>query len=180
MAFLTNRHNIEPMFWFVTVPMMILLSRFMAIITQLSNWARQFTYCYCVSHGIACFPAFRMAKTRILACTPLSNFPFWSLSIIFVITLLVSYESSFVFLIISLGAGVLTIFTPIFVTIRTSRVFVKFRKLFEILAFRATFCLNCLSHNVLSLSKNVLVRVDCRHIPAVGSSYYTGGISFVK
>ncbi len=56
-------------------------------------------------------------------------------------------------------------------------ILIKLRKGLNFVASGTSFCYYLLSHLILSLIKNYLVRAGCWHLPAVGSLYYSKQVS---
>ena len=187
MTFSANSNNIKQMFWFVAVPVMILLGGFRTIMAQQSIWAGQLAINNSLIYGLNGLLIFWMTNRK----APESIFSFFAFSISFHCTFeffcfaksFLSNSAFIAFLIMFFCR--FTFFAPaIFfctfqmayfalasISILMFWMFVKFRKLFDLLAFRALFCLNCLSHNRL-LYRRLRLEPVAVHTTAVGSLYY--------
>lgn len=64
MTFSANRNNIKPMFFFVAVPVMILLGVCGAVMALESISSRQFAIFNSVIYSFSCFTAFRMTNAK--------------------------------------------------------------------------------------------------------------------
>lgn len=101
----------------------------------------------------------------IFSITPFSSlFAFFALSVAFLNGL------TFFGLMIMFHNFITAYFAIMMNSIMRTSIFVKFRKLFEILAFGATFCLNCFSHSLFHFKRLRLEPIAAHTV--VGSSYY--------
>ena len=176
----TSWNNIKPMLGFVSVPMMILLGGLRAVMAEQKFGRNQFASIDSINYSSSGFNLIWM--TSIV--TFLSCFVFWCFSTFFICFAISSFALLglfIMFLIIFIRRFALfclttflscfaksrfaffgfLIFTPARFTIDlkpvfTSSVFIKFRQLFELLALRTSFCLNCLRHSRFSLNSERL------------------------
>lgn len=192
-AFCTHRNYVKPVFWFI-VGVMIFLCLFGTISTfevgcwldfaifdsitySSSRWiffAFHITLLSCVI--LLCLAIFpinffdpkRVFLTKLLACSTHFFLTFFRLQIkpcyIHVVKMLTSIMAQF---------------TVITMSIFTRGMLGKFFDRFSLLADSASFGYDLFSHNVLSLTKNVLVRAGKAPIALSGSLYYSkirGGV----
>ena len=195
MTFSTNSNHVKPMSRFIT-GVVILLCLFIAIMTFKVFCFRYFAISNSITYSNSRPVAFRIANAMAFMSDSLSDFTFLALTITFsssfaFFALFIKFSSSFIFFCLAIMSfsflmsnfpffclGIFlvlflfTVFTIILMTVRLSPIFVKLRKRLNLLASTTVFCLNNLSHNVLSLQKNVLVRAEYWYVPAIGSLYY--------
>jgi len=132
----TNRYNIELMSLCITW-MVILLGGLRAIVAESGIRTWQFASGNSMMYSIFSFSSFRMSNAITFICF------FTCLALIF--TFLTSF-ALFSFSIFSYNQCR----AKLAVILKSSLfVFMKIRNCFDLLAFRATFCLNCFSHNQL-------------------------------
>lgn len=173
----TNRNNIKPMFRFITFVVMIMLSGLRTENAEQKSWRNQFACINCMIYSFSRFVFFRM----FFACKLLIEFAFFTLIIFICPSFFCKFTffrlripfmrqfSRFCFAIFSLFNR-LTGFAIILIT--CCSVFVKFRNRFEVLAFRTTFCLNCLRHDLFLLKKGYCLEPVTGYAPVVGSLYF--------
>ncbi len=195
MTFYTNRNNIEPMFFGVTFPVMIFFGWVGTIMALQSIRMGQFAYANSVINSISSVD-FRLV---FLTVSAFALYAFFSLEIS-CIAKIVNYFTLFrlaVFLVsfftfialfifsvatgmyLSAFFGLLELFLVRFVAVFTKAlksifclsVFVVLRNWFNLLAMRATLCLNCLRHNQFLTNWLCLGPVS-RPILVSGSFYY--------
>ena len=166
MAYLTYRQNIKPMLFSVAFMMVIFLCLFRAIITFKRRCFLNLAITNSMFYSLSCLVLFGVSSGISGYSFSMSSFVFFSLAILlscsFALFCLMIFTDSFQIAYFAISS----ISTFIFI------VFVKLRKLFNLIALRATFCYDCFIHNVLSLQKNVLVRADRALIALYGSFYY--------
>jgi len=191
---LASRHYVKPIFGRITVPVMILLSRFMTIMTEQGIYTRQSTSLNSIIYGITGLESLRVFILKTLVFTLLinftlfalvivfpCNFAFWGLSIFLFCfttnslafwTLPIAFLSSFAFirLAISLGALNTTNFAIATMIVGMSFIFIKLRKWFDLFANGTSFDYYLLSHNRLLVRRLRLEPVAA--YTAVGSFYY--------
>ncbi len=160
MTLITNRYNIKPMLRGIAVPVVILLGRFRAIVADFSIRTGQFAISNSVIYSMLSFRLIWMASFETFFSRAFICFAFCG-STVTKTALAMCHFATFCLAVFFYFFQV-TNFALRFVSTFVTAVFVKFGKLFEVLAFRASFCLNWFSHNILSLQKNVLVRAGCR------------------
>lgn len=177
MTFHTNRNYVKPMFWFVT-PMVILLGFFGAIMTLQDVKVGEFAISNSIIYSNPGFCMIRMASKKtfysclksnfafrcfliFLICFTMNSFAFFALSITFV--------GGFAFfrLLISFFARFAIALKPI----SLCSVFVKLRKRFNLVAFRASFRYDLFSHNQLPYSWLRLEPIAAHTV--VGLFYFT-------
>jgi len=79
MAFYTDRNNVEPMFWSVTLMMMIFFCLVITVMALQGVWSDQFSACYGIMHDISGFVLFWVAK--IISFT--ANLTFFAFLLVF-------------------------------------------------------------------------------------------------
>ncbi len=183
MTLYAYRNNIEPMLFFVALPVMILMRLFRAIMAQFSIRAWQFFGSNSVVHGVPgfnyiwvlcfitllCFFSF-FCFSIFISCFVKNNFTFGCFSVFLTSSAMNNFAFR-CFLKIVLNSFT-TSFAICLKSIIYASIFIKISNWFDLLAMRTSFCFNWFSHYVLSLSKNVLVRADRTPIALFGSSYY--------
>lgn len=131
------------MLWLVALVMMILLCLCGAVMALQGINSGQFTNGNSIVHSSMSVSYFWMTTIIAFYTSGESNFTFWTLPIFlyccFALFCLVIYAVSFQVADFAIRS----------IAVSFVKVFVKLRKLFEVLAFRASFCLNCFSHSFL-------------------------------
>jgi len=170
MTFYANGNNIEPMRRGITMPMMILLSWFRAIMTDLGIGVGQISCGYGVIYGIICLVTFWIFNPTMFLAFAFSSFTFFSF-LIFLISFLMNKFAFGCFLKIALNyftASLATWLKSIF----CASIFVKSSNLFDLFAFRTSFCLNSVRHGRFSLNcERLCLEPVAVYTTAVGSSY---------
>lgn len=184
MTFSTSRHNIKPVFFGISFPVVVLLCLLGAIIALEGIGSGQFAISDSVAYSLVRLNQLRMNNfisfrtisgsdfiflclLIFLKCFEISCFTFLTLSITF-LECFISFA-----LIVFFLAG-FTIMLKSF-----SFMFVKLRNWFDLLAFITIFCLNCLRHNRL-LYRRLMLEPVAVHTIAVGSFYYKLSVGFIK
>ena len=162
----TNWYYIKPMFWFISEIMVIMSSCLKTYSASLRFRRRQFFVSYYVSDYFTSLNSFGIILTTYFAVfatyfsSPfglniyfLSDFSFFTIVIFFsgnsvIFCFLVSFVIFSTFF--TYAIFVFTFFTRTTKTIFARFLFVKFSKWKNLLAFRALFCLNCISHSLIS------------------------------
>lgn len=182
----TSRHYIKPMLRFVSVPVMVLRSLFVAIMAQQSVGVGQFAYLDSIFNNFTCFYSFRMLFSVFTNGAISGDFAFFTIFKTFscnftVFTFVVKIANNFAFYCLAVFFYVFRMANLTFTStsIFISFVFTKFRKWFELLAFKTLFCLNCLRHSLFPFQKGLCLEPVAAQT-AVGLLYYTGDISNVK
>jgi len=181
MAFSTNWNNIKPIFRKVT-PMMILLCWMVSIMTKQGIRTRKLTNSDSLIYSFDGFHLIRIAGKKTFCCFSVHSFAFLALviSLISCFALFALFITFYCCLLRCFAFFSFLIFFNIFQeanfalimqSIFSTSILVKFRNRFDLLAFRATFCLNCLRHYFLLYRKFCLEPVAV-HTTAVGSFYY--------
>ncbi len=151
MTLLTDRNNVKPVLRRITVPVMVLVSRFWAIMTEQEFRRNQFVSSNSATHSMVSFTSFRMAGTKANLIFSICYFAFFS----FLMTSLgftICYFALlclFVFFVAFRLAG----FAPILIAIFSAGIFVEFRQRFRIFAFETSFCYGCFRHNRFSYKR---------------------------
>lgn len=134
MTFSTYRNNIKVMFWFITVPMMVLLCEFRATMALQSFRSRQFVVLNGIINGIAGFNSFRKFSSMFSTFTYCNFSSFFALIVMFKIY----FFAIFAFALKSIFSGT---------------IFVKLRNFFNFLAFGTSFCFNRFRHGFFLCKK---------------------------
>lgn len=154
-TYLAGRHDINPMFTVVSVPVMVLSCLFATIgAFEISRWFK-FVVSNCISDGILGFSAFWVSKAMPFYCQAVFNCSFFSLSVLPVAFFASARKST-----------------------RSAIAFVKFRQWFRLFAVRAGFCYDCISH-IRSFQRLWLEPV-AGHTPVTGLFYYMPAERYVN
>lgn len=167
----TNRNYIKPIFRFVTLPMVIFLGRFWAIMTKQKSGRNQSASPNSVIGSILSLMVFGMSNMIAF----LSSFMFFCLAIIFFVgfpffALMITFCSSFIFCCFIICRT--TIFTIRSMVTFSTLVFIKLQKRFVFFATGAYFCYDCFRHFRFSCKRLCLEPV-AGYAPAIGLFYYT-------
>ncbi len=174
----TNRNDIKPMFTVVTVPMMILCGLLTAISTL-----EVFGFWQPTSFESIFNSAMRPEFHTVLPISFALLFAFIALSVSPIPFcnsgfILLAVQLSFYFipvgLLIFCASKIMTSFAISCKSVFLTSVFVKFRRGFDLLAFRAAFQYDCLRHILTSFKS--MFKAVCGLRPADGLFYYRSGI----
>ncbi len=164
MTFSTSRQNIQPMRWFVALVMMILFGLYGAVMAFKTRCFLNLAITNSMFYSLSCFVLFGMSNGIAQYSFEVSNFVFLSLAIY------LSCSFTLFCLVIFIDPFQAAYFAIRTMSIFSFIVFVKLRKLFDLLAFRTKFCLNYLSHG-LFLYKRLRLEPLAEPISVGGSLY---------
>ena len=169
MAISTNRNNIKPMFWFITVPVMVLLCLCGTVMALQGIRTGQFADSDSLICAPSCFYVFGMPNTIMFVADFPCDFAFFALCVGFLIG----------FALLSLSIRISARFTTTLETTFSIFAFVKFRKWFDFFAFGTSFGYNWFSHS-LFLYKRLRLEPVVGHLPIAGSLYYMPSWRIIK
>lgn len=167
MTFSANRNNVKPTFWLITW-MMILLCLIATEITLQSVNSSHLASLNSVIYSIFGFSSIWVARFKTSSSCSIFNFAILSLLIVLLVAFLVCFAFFALRIIFLIDFSTNNTFRMI--TIFAIFMFVKFRKWFDLLAFRTSFCLNWFSHS-LFLYKRLRLEPVAAHT-VVGSAYF--------
>ena len=155
MANNANRNYVKPMLWLIAVMVMVFLGR-LATLTRMSFGRRQKAILYRVVYFVSCSIVFWetiLTLQTFLASSvpPYGFFPIFCLLI--PMATATTYFPSFFSLFVSIIYNVYAHLTRICFSVFTCFSCIKLSEWFNLLAFTTGFCLNCLSHNLISIIK---------------------------
>ena len=150
MALLTDRLDIEPVFWLI-VPMMVLYGLFTALALN-GCWMRKISPHDNVIDGRSCVLPFRIPATISYLGAPINFFSFWRFSISHMIE-------------------IHTEFTTRLIPILFCLVFVKFCGRFGFIALGTSLCYNILRHGLFS--KKIVFRAISKNLSCLWPIYST-------
>ena len=187
MARNTNRNNIKPMLFFVTVAMMVLLGLFGTVMALqgINSW--QFASLRSGAHSTFCLLSIGISSVITFMSFNLNNSTFFALFILFLVGfemftfLLISFLGSLPFCCLFVLFAILqpTEFALISIAVLINVLLVKFRKWFDILAFGTSFRYDFVRHLLLLIRSKCLESIAVYTI-AVDSSYYMADWGDVK
>lgn len=186
MTFYTYRQNIKPIFFSISLVMVVMLSLFTAKALKIIG-PRQFTSSNGIINSHDCFHISWKLASIFINSTPTCRFAYFALhiisSVIFAFFTLIITASRFktnsfaLFgLTILLAIFQMAIFTLIFVATFVIKTFVEFRKRFCFFANTAGFCYDELSH-LRFLSKRNRLESFVRPVRIFDSFYYSKQIA---
>ena len=142
MAILTQRNDIKPMFRFIPAMMVIMLSR---LSTRAIHcfWRNQSA----IPYGIIDFTPYLVSFWVVCVFTFCGKFATWT-SFVFCLNCFAFWT-----FLICARTKRMAHFTLTVIAILFRAIFEKLSCWFNLLAFRTSFCLNCLSHNLISIIK---------------------------
>ena len=159
-----NRNYIERMFRFVAAMMMVLFSMVPAYSAMIGRSRREFVDLDGITNDIASFYI---------------RFMFWAVAFLIFSYCYPIFDFSFLGFIVLSYAVTCTCFALSIVSNFTIFSFMKFVERFNLLALRTSFCLNCLSHSLISSIKLWLEPVS-GYNPFLARSILRGNASYVK
>ena len=176
-TFNTNRNNIEPMFWGITLVMVVVVCLFA---TRAFQFGKRFKFAInnSLSNRSACFYSIRMIGF-ILACMfKLIHLALFALvepfraSLAF-FTLLITFLNSFAFFgaSILLSCVVMARFTMCITTIFASFIYIVIRQWKILLTICAGLCYNLLRHGSFSFLKRLCLGPVADYTSVAGSFY---------
>lgn len=169
MTLSTDWHNIEPMVGRVAVPMMILLRRLWAVMTQSSIRAGQFAITDCVIYGARSLKLIWMTSIETFHFCFVNYFAFGCF-LIFLNSFAINNFAFFGFLVIIRGYYMAK-FTFTLMSIFFCFTFVKFRNWFDCFAFWTSFRYDFISHFRL-LYRRFWLEPNAQPICVSGSFYF--------
>ena len=182
-TFTTQRDYFQPMFWFVPFIVVIMFGLLATHIAFSCFNIRQFTINYCLINFSFCGKSFWIFIPMFFCVIFAIYLSFYCIQI-FLYGFFMTISALFrmiVFIKFSFSLFTAQVFNTIFSTTSFTMAVisrfsilscVKFRNQFNLLAFRTLFCLNCLSHSLISNIKSWLGPI-ARTTLALGSSYFT-------
>lgn len=166
MTFFADRNNIKPVFFFVTVPVVVLFGWMITIMAfeVFSFW--YFPISDSVADSTACLVALRKTATVFFISTAVYYFTFRTFIIIFACCFAFFAFPIQYFVRFSTRCALRT--KPVF----SISVFAKFRNKFDLFAMATSLCYDLLSHNCL-LYRRLRLESVSRPILVSGSFYYS-------
>ena len=149
------------MLWGIALPMMVVFCLGWAVMALQRFSFGQNSFCYGMSNGGLCFDFFGANILVPFCVSGVSCLAFFALVVILLgdftlFALLITFLQIFVLcgLAVFITSFVMTRFTLTTIAVPCSCICIKFRKRFNLLAFRAAFGYDCLRHGFSPIKKN--------------------------